>query len=120
MAEKKTYFSFTYCTMHDTAFIVRGNYPYELPKHFQNNSIDCGTFSKKCEHCDWINTGIVAIDNKTINIVKRVETDYNKQYRGGFSFNIISDILDENGDELTIEDGSPFILWLKEIKTNTN
>jgi hypothetical protein len=33
---------------------------------------------------------------------------------------MISDILDENGDELTIEDGSPFILWLKEIKTNTN
>ncbi len=119
MVDKKTYYSFTYCTMHDSAFIVRGNYTYGLPKNFKNNNFDCASISKGCEHCDWINKGILCVEDNKCNIIKGIETDYDKQYGGGFTFNMIHSIFDENGDELELENDSPFMISLKKIKTLT-
>ena len=119
MADKKTYYSFTYCTMHDSAFIVRGSHTYGLPQNFKNNNFDCASISGGCQHCDWINKGILSVEDTKCNIIKQIETDYDKQYRGGFTFNMINSIFDENGDELELENDSPFMISLKKIKTLT-
>jgi len=111
MVDNKTYYSFMYCTLHDQGFIVRGSYRYGLPPNF-NNTV-CGA---SCENCDWTNKGIVCIDGISVMVDTPIETNYNEQYGGGFTFNMISDILDENGNELEMEYGSPFMVWLKKIK----
>jgi len=98
--------------MHDNAFIVRGSYKYGLPENFKNNILNCASISRGCEHCDWINNGIVVVEGTSVNIIEHVTTNYEKKYGGGFTFNMIEDILDENGDELEIEDDSPFKIWL--------
>jgi len=105
--------------MHDTAFIVRGSYNNRLPKNFKNGNFDCASISKGCEDCDWINKGIVTVDDTNVYIIKQLETDYDAQYGGGFTFNMISTMLDENGDELEMENDSPFRLWLKKYKSLT-
>lgn len=119
MVDKKTYYSFTYCTMHDSAFIVRGSHTYGLPANFKINNLDCASISKGCDHCDWINKGILSVEDTKCNIIKQIETDYDKQYGGGFTFNMIHCIFDENGDELELENDSPFMIALKKIKTLT-
>ena len=119
MVDKKTYYSFTYCTMHDSAFIVRGSHTYGLPANFKNNNLDCASISKGCQHCDWTNKGILSVEDTKCNIIKQIETDYDKQYGGGFTFNMINSIFDENGDELELENDSPFMISLKKIKTLT-
>ena len=101
-----------YCTMHDTAFIVRGCYPYGLPPQFKNNNDDCSSISKGCDHCDWINNGIVLVDTDKVNIVEHVETNYDNKYRGGFSFHMISCIFDEIGNILEYDGHSIFGKWL--------
>jgi hypothetical protein len=111
---KKTYYSFMYCTLHDQCFIVSGEHRYSLPSHFKNT-----VCHGSCENCDWTNKGIVSIDGILVNIVKPVETNYNEQCGGNFEFNMISDILDENGDELEMNNDSPFKIWLNKIQTLT-
>lgn len=109
----KTYYSIVYCTLHDSAFIVRGNFPYGLPTHFKNNNDDCGSMSNKCDHCDWINNGIISLEGTNISIVEKVETDLNKKYRGNFTLSMISNIFDENGNSIDGEMDSELYAWLK-------
>ena len=114
MTHSKIYYSFIYCTLHDQGFIVRGVHRYGLPENFKNTVCNAS-----CEDCDWMNKGIVCTDGISVKIVKHVETNYNEQYGGGFTFRMLSDILDENGDQLKMENGSPFMVWLHKIKTLT-
>ena len=114
MVDKKTYYSFVYCTRHDQGFIVSGSHSYGLPNNFKNTVCNAS-----CNDCDWMNKGIVCVDGISVKVIKPVETNYNEQYGGGFTFCMINDILDENGDELEMEYGSPFMVWLNKIKTLT-
>ena len=114
MVDKKTYYSFMYCTLHDQGFIVSSSHRHGLSDNFKNR-----VCNSSCEHCDWINKGIVCLDKISVKVIKPVETNYNEQYGGGFTFNMISDIVDENGNQLEMKNDSPFKIWLDKIKTFT-
>lgn len=113
MADSKIYYSFMYCRLHDQGFIVRGSHKYGLPDNFKNTVCNAS-----CDDCDWMNKGIVCVDGISVKVIKPIETNYNEQHGGGFTFAMVSDILDENGNELEMEYGSPFMVWLKKIKKN--
>lgn len=118
MTHNQTYYSFMYCNLHDSAFIVRGFHKYGLPDHFKNQNDDCYSLSKKCESCDWSNMGIVCEDNNKVNIVKCIISKYNKKYHG-FYVGMLYNIFDEYGNKLDLPENSIFIKWLDEIKIDT-
>jgi hypothetical protein len=99
-------YSFMYNTRHDDGAIVIGKHLYGLP---DDSKFVCESY----ESADWINVGLISINNDDVVIEKKVVTNL-ESLGGGFKFKYYG-LLDEKGNEIALSDHPVLLKWLSSI-----
>ena len=110
MAQEVNY-SFMYNTLYDDGAIVIGEHLYGMPNDF------------KCvysgyESNDWINLGLISINENDLVIQKEVITDL-ERYGGGFKFDYYA-LFDQYGNDVNFDEHPTLLQWLKNINQGFN
>jgi hypothetical protein len=109
MSEPEKSYSFMYNTRYDDGAIVIGRYLHGLPSDFK--------FVSSCYNSDdWINLGLISINENDLVIQKEVITDL-EQYGGGFKFDYYS-LFDQDGNDADFDEHPVLLQWFKKHKSS--
>ena len=109
MSQREKSYSFMYNTRYDDGAIVIGRYLYGLPSDFKFVSTAYG-------YDDWINLGLISINENDLKIEKEVSTDLEK-YGGGFKFDYYS-LFDQDGNDANFDEHPILLQWFKNHKSS--
>ena len=108
----ESHYTLFYCYMHDCGCVIKGEHEYTPEGYKMAHATNC---ARECDTSDWFNMGMLSYDGIKVTIIKEVRVNY-ECYGGGYEFNMYtSDITDETGNRIIMDDDEPLVKWFEEV-----